>query len=147
MTRRAIRSGSGALLALGVTSVLVLAQNQRPPTFRAGAVLVTVDAYPQRDGRTVEGLTAADFEVLEDGKPQKIENFEFVRIEPSLSESERRDPNTQRESLDQAADPHNRVFVVYPRHAARDGVRIAQHPATRSSIRSIASWRRTTCLA
>ena len=113
MTRRAIRIGSGAVLAFGVTSALLLGQNQRPPTFRAGAVLVTVDAYPQRDGRTVEGLTAADFEILEDGKPQKIENFEFVRIEPSLSESERRDPNTQRESLDQAADPHNRVFVVY----------------------------------
>ena len=93
--------------------MIVAAQTQRPPTFRAGAVLVTVDAYPQKDGRTVEGLTAADFEVFEDGKPQKVENFEFVRIEPSLSESERVDPNNQRESLEQAADPHNRVFVVY----------------------------------
>jgi VWFA-related protein len=113
MTRRAIWIGSATLAVCGVATMIVAAQTQRPPTFRAGAVLVTVDAYPQKDGRTVEGLTAADFEVFEDGKPQKIENFEFVRIEPSLSESERKDPNTQAESLEQAADPHNRVFVVY----------------------------------
>lgn len=113
MTRWAIRMGSAGLFACGVMSVILAAQTQRPPAFRGGAVLVTVDAYPQRDGRTVEGLTATDFEIFEDGTPQKVENFEFVRIEPSLSASERRDPNTQAESLELAADPHNRVFVVF----------------------------------
>ena len=88
-------------------------QTQRPPVFRAGANFVLVDAYPQRDGRLVEGLTADDFEVREDGKPQQVEMFEFVRIEPSMSESNRRDPNTQREAEMLAADPHNRVFVIY----------------------------------
>ena len=81
--------------------------------FRAGANFVLVDAYPQRDGRLVEGLTADDFEVREDGRPQQVESFEFVRIEPSMSEAQRRDPNTQREAEMLAADPHNRVFVVY----------------------------------
>src|SRR5262249_36393858 len=80
--------------------------------FRGGAVLVTVDVYPQRDGRIAEGLTASDFQILEDGKPQKIENWEFVRVEPG-PEAGRRDPNTQRESLELAADPHNRVFVAF----------------------------------
>ena len=88
-------------------------QTQRPPVFRAGANFVLVDAYPQRDGRLVEGLTADDFEVREDGRPQQVESFEFVRIEPSMSEAQRRDPNTQREAEMLAADPHNRVFVVY----------------------------------
>jgi hypothetical protein len=75
---------------------------------------VLVDAYPHnKDGRVVEGLTAEDFQVLEDGKPQKVESFEFVRIETGLSESERRDPNNTREMLALAADPHNRVFVVF----------------------------------
>jgi VWFA-related protein len=86
---------------------------QRPPVFRAGANFVLVDAYPQRDGKLVEGLTAADFEVREDGQPQKVEMFEFVRVEPSLSESTRRDPNNQREMEALASDPHNRIFVVY----------------------------------
>jgi VWFA-related protein len=85
----------------------------RQPVFRGGANFVLVDAYPQRDGRLVEGLTAADFEVREDGKPQQVEMFEFVRVEPSLSETTRRDPNNQREAEALVADPHNRVFVVY----------------------------------
>jgi VWFA-related protein len=86
---------------------------QQQPVFRAGSVLVTVDTYPQRDGRIVEGLTAADFEILEDNKPQKIEEVEFVRIEPALTVESRRDPNNTREMLALVADPHNRVFVVY----------------------------------
>src|SRR6187431_179243 len=86
---------------------------QRPPVFRGEAVLVTVDVYPQREGKIVEGLKAEDFQVLEDGKPQAVENVEFVRVEPSLSESERRDPGSMSEMLRQASDPHNRVFVVF----------------------------------
>jgi VWFA-related protein len=90
------------------------APQQQPPTFRGTTNLVLVDAYPHnKDGRVVEGLTAEDFQVLEDGKPQKVESFEFVRIETGLSESERRDPNNTREMLALAADPHNRVFVVF----------------------------------
>ena len=88
-------------------------QQQRPPVFRGEAVLVTVDAYPQRDGKIVEGLKAEDFQILEDGKPQAVENVEFVRVEPSLSESERRDPGSVSEMIRQASDPHNRVFVVF----------------------------------
>lgn len=86
---------------------------QKPPVFRGEAVLVTVDVYPQRDGRIVEGLTAADFELLEDGKAQTIESAEFVRIEPAPPDAARRDPNTQGEMLALAADPKNRVFVTF----------------------------------
>jgi VWFA-related protein len=120
-SRNRIRLGC-ALLGVVLFSSQTSSQNpppaqsppqQRPPVFRAGANFVLVDAYPQRDGLLVEGLTAADFEVREDGRPQQIESFEFVRIEPSMSEAQRRDPNTQREAEQLAADPHNRVFVVY----------------------------------
>ncbi|HEX5070091.1 MAG TPA: VWA domain-containing protein [Vicinamibacterales bacterium] len=85
---------------------------QRPPVFRGESVLVTVDAYPQRNGRIVEGLTASDFQILEDGKPQTVENIEFVRIEPSLSESLRQDPGSMNEMYALVANPHVRVFVV-----------------------------------
>src|SRR5580765_4180446 len=104
----------GALL--GVAALPQTPVTQPPaqsPVSRGTANLVLVDAYPQRDGRVVEGLTAADFDILEDGKPQKVEAFEFVRIEPSPVESARRDPNNVREMYALAADPHNRVFVAY----------------------------------
>ena len=55
-----------------------LPPNQMPPVFRSGAYLVFVDAYPRRAGRIVEGLSASDFRVAEDGKPQSVEIFEFV---------------------------------------------------------------------
>jgi len=86
---------------------------QQPPTFRTGVNLVRVDAYPSRDGKIVEGLTADDFEVLEDGVRQKIESFQFVEFEQNAPLEERRDPNSQREGFELAADPARRVFVLY----------------------------------
>ena len=57
------------------------AQRSRAPVFRANTQLVSVDVIV-RDGRgaVVRGLTAADFEVLEDGKPQEIRSFAFEEI-------------------------------------------------------------------
>jgi hypothetical protein len=66
------------LLALAAGVQAVQLPNQTPPVFRSGAYLVYVDAYPRHDGRVVEGLAATDFIVSEDGKPQKVEIFEFV---------------------------------------------------------------------
>ena len=97
-------------------------QNQRPseptqaqqrPVFRGGTHFVRVDAYPIKDGKIVEGLTAEDFEILEDGKPQAIESFDFVRFDTLSPEAERRDPATQQEGFDMASDPRNRVFVIF----------------------------------
>jgi VWFA-related protein len=88
-------------------------QTPSPPVFREGTTFVSVDAYPRRDGQLVEGLTGADFQVFEDGVPQAVEAFQFIRFEPNPADSERRDPNTKTEGDRQAADPRNRVFVVY----------------------------------
>ena len=87
-------------------------QAQQRPVFRAGTHFVRVDAYPTQDGAIVEGLEADDFEILEDGKPQKIESFDFVKFDTFTPQEERRDPNTQREGFDRAADPRYRVFVI-----------------------------------
>ncbi len=55
--------------------------SQPPITFRAEINYVEVDArVVDKDGAFVGGLTAADFQVLEDGKPQKIDAFSFVNI-------------------------------------------------------------------
>ncbi len=114
---------SGAALTVGLVTSLMpaaalrgvagSAQDQRPPVFRGGVNFVYVDVYPRRDGRLIEGLTSADFQISEDGKPQHVETFEFVRIEPNAPDTERRDPNTKEEGDRLAADPHNRLFVVY----------------------------------
>jgi len=103
---------------------------QQLPVFRSDAHFVTVDAYPLRDGKVVEGLTAADFTVEEDGQPQAIENFEFIAGTEATPESARRDPNTVRESLLIAADARIRAFVVYldiP-HVSIEGARATRGP-------------------
>jgi len=49
---------------------------QQTPVFRAGVALVKVDAQViDRGGHAITGLTAADFEVRDDGRPQKIAYF------------------------------------------------------------------------
>ena len=88
-------------------------QAQQRPVFRGGTHFVRVDAYPVRDGRIVEGLKPEDFEVLEDGKPQAVENFEFIKSPPFAVDAERRDPNTKEEGDRWADDPRVRVFVIY----------------------------------
>ena len=105
---------------------------QRPPVFRAGATYVTVDAYPRRDGKIVEGLSAADFEILEDGKPQAVENFEFIKSPPFTADAERRDPNTKEEGDRWADDPRVRVFVIYldTVHTKFTGSHEARRPLT-----------------
>ena len=88
-------------------------QAQQRPVFRGGTHFVRVDAYPVRDGKIVEGLGAGDFEILEDGRPQQVESLDFVRFDTFTPEAERIEPRTQREGFDMAADPRNRVFVIF----------------------------------
>ncbi len=53
---------------------------QPPVTFRSEINYVEVDARVlDGQGAFVPGLTAADFQVLEDGKPQKVDAFSFIR--------------------------------------------------------------------
>ena len=88
-------------------------QDRQPPVFRAGAHFVRVDVYPSRDGRPVPGLKAGDFELLEDGKPQTIETFEFIDFPTYTTNADRRDPNSQRGGFELARDPQYRIFVLY----------------------------------
>ena len=85
----------------------------QPPVFRTEAHFVRVDAYPTKDGKPVQGLTAEDFEVFEDGAPQKIESFEHVIVHTGGPQAARIEPNSVREGERMAANPRNRVFVIY----------------------------------
>ena len=106
-------------LSLAVAAILA-AQDELPiPTFRAEANYVRVDVFPtRRDGTAVTDLTAADFEVVEDRAPQKIEQFERVLIRAAGSAEGRREPNTVAESRQAIQDPRARVFVLFldPKH-------------------------------
>jgi VWFA-related protein len=82
------------------------------PVFRGGAHFVSVDAYPTRDGKIVEGLSKDDFDVYEDDKPQKIETFEYISADARPPDDERSTMLTPREGLELAADPRYRVFVI-----------------------------------
>ena len=86
---------------------------QQLPRFRAGASLVRVDAYPTLKGQAVTDLTAADFEVLEDGAPQKVESFELVQVRAGGPQETRREPNSVREARAMAEDARARIFVIY----------------------------------
>ncbi len=61
----------------------------------------------------VEDLSPKDFQVTEDGKPQSVEFFEFLKFGVNPRDSERRDPQTAEEGERLVSDPHHRAFVAY----------------------------------
>src|SRR5947207_2855988 len=57
-------------------------QPAQPPVFRGGTTLVQVDAIvADAAGEAIVDLTAADFEVLDDGRPVPIERVRFLGAE------------------------------------------------------------------
>ena len=71
-------------------------QQPEPPRFEfsAGVTLVSVDVVVRdSSGNIVRGLTAKDFQVSEDGKPQKLDTFSFQEIAESAAPSNT--PNLQ----------------------------------------------------
>ncbi len=108
---RAGRSGRAVVvcLASGLFAAALVSARQdpaprRPPVFRGAANLVYVDVYPKRDGRFVDGLGPPDFQVFEDGTPQKVETFELIRFPPPTPGDILRDPTSQAEGDQLAAD-------------------------------------------
>jgi VWFA-related protein len=74
------------LLVMSSAAVTVNAMQspvQSGPTFRSTTrLIVEAVSVVEKDGRPVEGLTAKDFNVTEDGEPQSISFVEFQRIQP-----------------------------------------------------------------
>lgn len=109
------------------------AQEPTQPRFRGGANLVRVDAYVTADGQTVTDLSAADFEILEDNVPQRVESFERIVPRGPGPQAERREPNSVAESRAMSADPEARVFVLFMDiwHVQIEGSFHAQGPIVR----------------
>ncbi len=75
----------GVAAAMAVTCGALVSGQQAPPAkqpvFRSKAELVRVDVVVRdRNGAIVRGLTAADFTIAEDGKPQQVASFAFEEI-------------------------------------------------------------------
>jgi VWFA-related protein len=112
-------SGKGlGISAAAVLAIAAYAQTPAPqppaqPTFRTEANYVRVDVYPTKDGAPVTDLTQEDFEIVEGGAPQKIEQFERVLIEGNLPQDLRREPNSVEAGRQAAQNPRARVFVIF----------------------------------
>jgi hypothetical protein len=121
----------GATIASGRTTAQQPVQ-QQPPPFRSGASFVRVDVYPTANGKPVLDLKAEDFEVFEDNAPQSIQSFEHVVVQPG-PQSMRTDPGSIGQSLDIAANPRNRVFVVFidQKHVSMEGSWNVRQPLIR----------------
>jgi len=85
-------------------------------TFRAGINFVTVDAYvSDSKGQPAIDLKQSDFEVLEDNKPQKIEQFRFIKVDgnPKPGEPPPQEIRNRDDEEREAARDDTRVFVIF----------------------------------
>ena len=89
---------------------------QQQPVFRAGVKLVRVDVTVTGKGDLpVADLTPADFEVAEDGAPQKVEQLQFVRLDgqrPAGDETSL-EIRSQDQAEAEAARDDVRVFAIF----------------------------------
>ncbi len=69
-----------AAAPLGGSQTTTAPAQDPAPVFRAGADLVTVEASVRRDRRAVVGLTAADFELLDNGVAQEISDVTYEKL-------------------------------------------------------------------
>ncbi|HYN10220.1 MAG TPA: VWA domain-containing protein [Vicinamibacterales bacterium] len=124
-TARQFCCAGAALILLGaVPSRSLHGQNQQPAapqaTFRATTALVEVDVIAFDDkGRFVPGLTADDLALLEDGKPQTIQQFYMVTHDGTAAANPTVTANTA-----QAESRAHRVFVMLfdEEHLANDSL-------------------------
>src|SRR5713101_1555863 len=62
-----------------------LPQSAQDDVVRITTNLVQLDAVATKDGKQVTDLTADDFEITEDGKPQTITHFSYISNMPAVT--------------------------------------------------------------
>lgn len=134
MTRPAVLVTAclAASLTAGAVVTAQLSQTlpgRQLPVFRSDAHFVRVDAYPtDKDGSIIKGLAAEDFEVSEDGKPQRLDTAQYIEFERWSPGADPPEVETQRESFRLAADPNYRVVVVYVNRLSRNSAQVVRQP-------------------
>ena len=93
------------------------AAQQPPPVFRAGINYVRVDVIiSDKNGNPVADLQASDFDVAEDGKPQKIDTFKLIKLDGGTADSIKEPPKEIRNDFDEeseAARDDVRLFAIF----------------------------------
>jgi VWFA-related protein len=125
-----VRLAVAAAILCGIAGVRALepalAQNASPPApqqpaapdqpvFRAGINTVRVDVIvTDRQGNPVTDLKLEDFEIQEDGKPQKAETFRLVKIDTLTQPGyTQRTIRTRNDEETAAADENSRIFAFF----------------------------------
>jgi len=89
----------------------------QPPTFRTGINFVRVDVIlTDKNGNPVADLQPSDFDVTEDGKPQKIETFKLVKLDGGRAQSMQepvREIRTDYDEENEAARDDVRLFAIF----------------------------------
>ena len=85
------------------------------PTFRTGIDFVAVDVFVNdRSGQPVTNLTADDFQVFENGKLQKVEQFKAIKIDGNPAPGEQlRQIRSTIDEQDEARRDDVRLFVFF----------------------------------
>ena len=106
-----------ALGAIVAFAVFARSQDQQPkPIFRTGVELVHLDvSVLDKDRQPIRGLTAADFTIKEDGKPQTIANFVAIEVPPkspppAAAWMHEVSPDTATNDI--VSSPEGRLFVL-----------------------------------
>jgi len=92
------------------------AADQTDLTFRSGINFVTVDAYvSDSKGQPIADLKQSDFEILEDNKPQKIEQFRFIKVDgnPKPGDPPPQEIRNRDDEEREARRDDTRVFVIF----------------------------------
>jgi VWFA-related protein len=91
------------------------AQQTAPPVFRSGArLIVQTVSVKDKDGRPIEGLTANDFVVSEDGEPQTISFVEFQRLPDRPADARADAPAAREPAAVSVPSPTQGQIVVPP---------------------------------
>jgi VWFA-related protein len=85
------------------------------PVFRTGINFIRVDAIvSDRQGNPVDDLKLEDFEISEDGKPQKPETLRLVKVDATTAPSyTQRTIRSRNDEETAAADESSRIFVFF----------------------------------
>ena len=115
MRRTAVLTAGCLTVALTLSGSAQQPQSGQRPVFRSSVDLVHLDvSVLDKDRHPVRGLTAADFTITEDDRPQGIVAFSAVDVPVDLPKpvpwSGRAPADVQ--SNDGAADPEGRLFVL-----------------------------------
>ena len=104
------------VLALGLGSLTLSAQDQPVQPFRAEANYIRVDLYPTQGGKPVEDLQANEVEIADQGVAQKIDSFVRIRRQgapPQQAARVEAATDAAAAASAPAAEDPSRLFVLF----------------------------------